>query len=799
MSSAENFGLNIEQFKVYFFKGVRLWYVLIIGLIIGTSVGFYKARYNVPTYKVDGRVLVKEEWKGYGADAFLPGMEIVNERHRLANEVGIIKSYPLMLNVVRDIPELKVSYYDIGNVRRTELYKKSPFKVNIDTVINNKIYNPYYSIKIIDENSYLISEKDFKDDVGIEYHFGDTILLKENRISIDLENFAYRNITNKKFQFQVNNLRQLAKRYQDMTAVSVDVDEASSILVISLTGTNINKEIDVTNSIMQNFIQYGLDEGNEKGVNTLLFVTEQLEIVKDSLVQAEAELESFKEITNTKRLNLEGENIIKQVTDLETKRLELEFTIEFSANTIDYIKNKDDAKGIVIPYYINSQSVLYQLMVNLINKYSRREKLKFKVEEASSTMQLLNNEIEFSKTILLENLNTLKSKSENDLNIINNQIRFIEGKLLHLPNAERQQAIAIRNYTVQNTLYTFLLTKQQEASIAKASSIPKAKILDYATDYRVKRVSVTNTSIYIKYLSIFFVLSIILIVLIELSYTKVIDKNDVTRLTDIPIIGNIGHNESENNLVLFEKPKSLISEAFRTVRTNIQYLSQNHTDSRVIMLTSSVSGEGKTFCSMNVASSYALLGKKTILVGADLRKPRIYDDFNVSNDIGLSTILIEKCSSEEATQKTPNESLDLITSGPIPPNPSELLSSDEFKKLIVKLKSQYDRIILDTSPIGLVTDARILIDISDVLLLIIRQKYTSLSNLKKIDEELTPHKHKSGILVNDIEQQRIGYGGYSYGYGGYSYGYGYGYGYGYYDEDQESSRKKKKWRKKKKK
>ena len=260
-----------------------------------------------------------------------------------------------------------------------------------------------------------------------------------------------------------------------------------------------------------------------------------------------------------------------------------------------------------------------------------------------------------------------------------------------------------------------------------------------------------------------------------------IDKADIELNTNIPIIGFIGRNKEESNLLLLSKPKSLISEAFRTLRTNLQYLSHKK-GCNVGMITSSVGGEGKTFCSMNIASSYALLKKKTILVGADLRKPRIFDDFGVHNNIGLSTLLIGNTSIDEATQKTQNNYLDLITSGPVPPNPSELLSSPEFSQLIDTLKTKYDQIILDTSPIGLVTDANILINASDVVLLVVRQKHTRTPNFVKISKELEPHHEKCGVIVNDIHEKRIGYGKYGYGYG-YGYWYGYGsYGYGGYEE-----------------
>jgi capsular exopolysaccharide synthesis family protein len=337
-----------------------------------------------------------------------------------------------------------------------------------------------------------------------------------------------------------------------------------------------------------------------------------------------------------------------------------------------------------------------------------------------------------------------------------------------------------------------LLQKKQQAEIAKASNIAKASILDYANNLRVRQTSATSGSIYQKNIIISAVLGLLLIVLLEFINNKVVDKSDIESNTNIPILGYIGHNKKKNNLLLFSQPKSLISEAFRTIRTNIQYVSHKE-GCKIVMITSSVGGEGKTFCSMNVASSYALLKKKTILIGADLRKPRIFDDFGVNNNVGLSTLLIGKASIAEATQKTDNEFLDLITSGPIPPNPSELLSSPEFNDLIEQLKTKYDQIILDTSPIGLVTDARILINMADVVLLIVRQKYTRIPNFTKITKELEAYHEKCGIIINDIQEKRIGYGKYSYSYGyGYGYGYGYEYGYGYgsgYEEQNEAKKK----------
>src|SRR5690606_27479668 len=324
------------------------------------------------------------------------------------------------------------------------------------------------------------------------------------------------------------------------------------------------------------------------------------------------------------------------------------------------------------------------------------------------------------------------------------------------------QTCALPIYKLQSSLYTELLSKKQAAEIAKASSIPNAKVLDYATPYRVYKVSPEPSSYYQKYVLLFLVLSIFIIVLIEFFNNKIIDKMDVSSITDVPILGSIPGNNKAATLVLLDQPKSVIAEAFRTLRTNIRYLSRKE-EAKTILLTSTVSGEGKTFCSANLAAAYALQGKKTVLIGADLRKPKIHLDFKLQNKIGLSNYLIGKATIEAITQTTNFEMLDLIASGPIPPNPSELLSSPEFIQFIHLLKDKYDRIIIDTSPIGLVSDARILIDYTDVMLFVVRQRYTIKSTFEKVINELSVDKNKLGIVVNDIRFKKSFYGKYGYG------------------------------------
>ena len=573
MEELENTGLNIDKLKVYLFKGLRYWYVIAITLLIGIGFGIYEVRYNIPQYTVDGRVLVKDEYSSWGQEYFLPGMELVSGRNRLVNEIGIIKSYPLMLDVVKSIPALNISYYDLGQVKSTELYKSSPFEIEFDSIINKSLYNFRFYIKIIDQNNFLLSRDDFDKDLGTAYKFNQTLTYAQTPFKVVLKKFP-KNITAKKFYFQFNNLEQMAKLYQHKVYIYPE-DEESSILLLSLNGSNYKKEMDVLNQIMKSFLQYGLDEGNAIAENTIKFVNDRISISADSLNIAENNLKNFKEGANTNRLEIKNNNVIPQLTELENKKLELEFALDYYDLTIDYIKNNDDAKGLIIPFFLNNQSALYRLMVGLIDKYSERNKLKFSANEGTTTMLMIDDEINTSKQILIENLYSRKAKDENDLNIIKSQIALANKKLTQLPAAERDFTSAVRDYTIQNSLFTQLLSKRQAAEIALASSIPNAKILDHATPFRVRKTSPTSGAIYRKQILIFLILGILIIAVLVLLNNKIIDKNDITNITDIPILGYIGKNTIDSNLVLLSKPKSMMAEAFRTIRTNIQYLTRN--------------------------------------------------------------------------------------------------------------------------------------------------------------------------------------------------------------------------------
>ncbi|MGE3654362.1 MAG: polysaccharide biosynthesis tyrosine autokinase, partial [Flavobacteriales bacterium] len=745
------------DFKALGARMLKFWYLFVICFVIGFILSFYNIRYSVPTYKTYSKVLLKDEFSSWGQEYFLQGMELVSARNRLSNEVGMISSYNVMRSTLNNLPDFKVFYYDIGNIKTSELYKKSPFTV----LVNDSIQTPrasYYFLKIINNSEFALSltEDGFTQDKP--YRFDQPITIAELTFTIHL-NELNEKYDDKLYSFYINDLNSLAKVYQNKVLIETDPPE-SSILKFSITGENILKEADFLNALMQEYIQTGLRENNEIASNTINFVDLQLREVSDTLHSTENKLEAFKTQVNNDKLELNSTRLIPSSNELEQKLLEVQYEYNYYKHTIDYLKDNKNINQIVIPSVINVsvQDPIFRAISQLTELYTKKNRLETEVNDSSSTYHLLLSEIQITKNILVSNLQSRLDKTKFELDQLKEQAVNIDGKLSQLPNAEANFVRIDRIFNLNNTFYNYLLQKRSEAALAQASNVPKAKVLESASDYTVAFVGPVSKSIYTFNLSIAFMLPFLFVLFQFIFNNKIFEKKDIESVTKIPIIGSIGHTSEAGNLVLINKPKSVVAESFRTIRTNINYLTKQK-ESFCILITSSISGEGKTFCSVNLALAYSLSGKKTLLVGADLRKPKIYNDFNLKNTFGLSNYLIGNESFETIIQPTAYENLAIVSSGPIPPNPSELIESDKMTEFLITAKKQFDVVIIDTPPIGLVTDGMILSEYSDVNLYIVRQRFTRKNHLELINDLFETKKiGHVGIVVNDLKEQRIGYG-----------------------------------------
>ncbi|MEL7004723.1 MAG: polysaccharide biosynthesis tyrosine autokinase, partial [Bacteroidota bacterium] len=516
-----------------------------------------------------------------------------------------------------------------------------------------------------------------------------------------------------------------------------------------------------------------LDKKNQAATRTIGFIDKQLEEITDSLSYFEGLVEAFKQQNVVTNLDGEALRLYQRIESLETNMAQMQLQRNYYEYLTDYLQKDDDLDQVVPP---SSVGVEDQIMTGLIAQLVQLQtEVKLQTSNERTESQFITrkrSQIDKIRSDLLTSVrNTLEAQQINE-NFLQNQIKLVQAQLIKLPESERKLVNIQRNYALSENLYIFLMQKRAEAGISKAATTsdivivnPPRRIGGIITPKPMQNYAVGG--------ALGFILPIVVFGLIEFLNNRIQSKEDIEAITDIPHIGGIGHNGNESNLAVHERPKSSVAESFRSLRSNLNFFTQGK-EKKVVMITSSLSGEGKTFTTINLATVLAISNKKVLIVGADMRRPRLYDDFGLTNETGLSNYLANQNEFDDIIQQTQIHNLYLVSGGPVPPNPSELLMSERMTHFIETALDKFDFVILDTPPIGLVTDAFILSEFSDHTLFLVRQDYTPAPVVKNVQELYLSGKIKNvSILFNDIKKVGPGYGyGYSYNYGYKNYRYG---------------------------
>jgi capsular exopolysaccharide synthesis family protein len=774
-SSSSSPTIQIDP-KVFLAYVLRYWYFVLIGLLGGVIYAYYQVRYTPASYSTDARMLVKDEYSSWGQEYFLPGMELVSSRNRLVNEIGIIKSFPLMERVAEDLA-WDISYFKIGNIKTTEMYPSSEFKVK---VLEGKGKSGGFYLNFESPQAFRISsepkglENKNLHTVGKPFQFKE-FLLQVNQVhsGINLDN---------NYSFKLNTPDYWARYFQRALNINVENQE-SSILILSENNQTPAKSIDFLNALMKTYIEWGQEQSNQIAANTIAFVDEQLRSIADSLVVTEHRLEKFHQKNFSERIFISEENAgnnMQEVLELEELLTQRSVQKEYYAALIRTLQS-DEFTAFPSAAVFGFQDYNVDEMIGRIHELvEEHTETSYQLTKNSGALQRQNSVLQKQKEALIRVAKANQTQVEGLIDSLRTEIKKAENKVLQIPGEQREYFNLRRENKLLNDLYTFLLNKRSEAGIAKASNLPKAQILDFADQYRVSYIGPHPSNIYTTAIAVGLAMPLALILIIYLLNNKIVDPTDLEKITSIPLLGSVGFRKDlDNNLVVSGNLKSIVAESYRSIRTNLNFMVEGKEKIK-ILVTSSISGEGKTFTSINLAAIYVASGKKTVILGADLRKPKIFQDFGLSNSVGLSTYLINKGNLAEVVQKTKVENLDLISAGPIPPNPAELIESHRMGLLMKELEEQYDVIIIDSPPLGLVTDALLLKKYADAGLYIVRHDYTKKAHLKNINQLYEDGViSKIGLIVNAVENKK-GIAGYGYG----TYGYGYGYGYGYYAEDK---------------
>ena len=759
------------------------WYWFAIFLFIALSLAYGINRWSQKIYTVSSTLLIKDDKLNgitAGASNILPGTGAFNNQQSLSNEMGIIRSFSLNYRVINDMPEFHVVYVNVGRrgIAETRLYKESPFVVRITSLSDQKLNQPV-GIKILSKEKYLL-EIDDKPAFRKEITFGEQFNEKGFNFKIEpISKIILDQGSSNNYYFYFVNPASLANHYRSVLSITPYANDAT-LVTLSTSGPVAEQEADYLNRLMEIYIQQGLELKNQTADRTINFIDDQLGLISDSLALAEGNMESFRLSNKLIDLSQEGSKIQARLEALESEKTSLYLQRRYYEYLKDYIGSRNESGDIVAP---SIMGISDPLLMRLVNELSQLQKQKMQLGMNLNTslepIRLLETSILSTKEAISENI---QSGLENigEVNVdVEKRLKLAESLMNRLPSTERRMIGIQRKFDINNTVYTFLLEKKAEAGIARAANVPDNRIIDNAGTYSTYLIRPRSRQNYITALLLGILIPGIGIVLIGFLNNKIIDKKDVEKATAAPIIGYINHNSIKNEMPVVENPGSTLSESFRSVRTNLKYFLKS-SECRIISVSSTITSEGKTFVSANLAAIISMSDNKVLLVGLDLRKPRIHKIFGIKNDVGISNFLIGESKYEDVVLKTEVDNLWYAPAGPVPPNPAELIESNAMREFIEKSKKKFDYIIIDTPPVAIVTDALLVSQFTDLYLFVVRQRYSSKNTLELIDELYRNENIKTlGIVVNDISMS--GYYGYGLRYG-YSMGYGYNYGYNYYSQ-----------------
>ena len=768
------------------------WYLFVIFVLIALIIGFFVNKYKTNIYQATGTVLIKDDRSSVDPTAIMTNMSY-NSMQNIENEITILRSYSLTERVVKKM-NLEVTYMAKGRVAASEMYRCAPFKVEFDRSIPQSV-GLEYEIDFLDNGKIALrassefhsvydfvlgqtqlSRPEIIEFEG-EYNEGDWIDNGYNRIRIVRnEHFDVSNKPNVKMTFWLNSYASLVRQMSSFSVASTS--KQSSIAAIVMNGTNKQKIVEFVNMLMIEYVNRGLEKKNMVSENTINFIDNELYGIQDSLNRSEIDLKDFKSTNDLMNLDMQASQVYTSLKTLEAERAEMLVNVKIYKQLKSYIESQiDDPENLSAPSMMGiDDPLLNKLVVDLVTLSQTKATQLLTQTEQHPQVVKINEQIVTTKKTLLETINNLVSNAQMGLNEINKRIAKVEKEVRILPEKQRQLVNFQRRYDFNDDTYKYLMQRRAEAQILRASNTPDNEIIDEARLETVIRVAPRTAMNYLIALIIGLLIPAIYLFLKDFFNVTINDRKDVEKLTDFPVIGQIPQVAEKDPCVVINSPKSPIAEAFRSVRTNIEFITQGKSKS-IILVTGDMQSIGKTFNGINIASVYALYGKKTILLGFDMRKPKLFKEFNLTNNIGLSSYLSNKEELNNIIQtsvKTPN--LDIITSGPTPPNPAELIASDKCKQLFDELKKLYDYIIIDTPPLGLVTDAFLLMKYTDVNLFIVRQGITNKNIFGSIIQDLAKRNLTTSIIINGITAGS----GYGYRYGSYKYGYGYAYGYGNY-------------------
>lgn len=759
----------------------RNYKLFIASLAAALFLAFLINRLTIPEYRISASLLIKEDSKssqnGNMNDFLNSSLFGVNQNFQ--NELWVLKSSPVIEQTIRNL-DLMVSYSRKKGFQYLDAYSNVPFRV---LLLNDHVQpeNVRFSISILDKENFLIKSRSKKVSF-VNFNTGEPVSVKENWnfgqrgkfgklietpylafvVQLDTSNELYHKDRHV-FSFALTDAVSLASNLKRQIEFSV-IDKLATVIEIGYKTTSVKKGKDIVNTLMNVYSQQNLERKNHIAGITIDYIEKQLGEISDSLSLTEDKLQRFRSSNQLLNVTEQATGISSQYMDLQNQMAELITRKRYYDYVSDYLSKNEDFSNMIVPASMGiSDQLLNSLMSELITAQAQRSNLIQNNQERNPLVQKLGIQIENTKKTISENIGAVRKTTDISIDEMNKRIRKVEAEISRLPGTQRQLGGIERKYRLNDAIYNYLLEKRAEAKITQASNMPDDIVIEPAKLASARPVSPNKKMNYLIAFFLGIAVPFSFLSLKSMVNNKIGSQENLERLNGTPLMGKIMHNHRKTSNVVFEYPKSSIAESYRALRTNLEHKFRN-VPRKMIMITSSIEGEGKSFNALNLAMSFAQLGRRTLLVNFDMRKPTCYFGTSHESLLGLSSWYTDRARLEEIILHSPHDKLDYIESGPIPPNPVELLAMDNTVTLLNQLRDIYDCIVLDTTPLAQVSDAYLLMDYADIKIVIARYNFSIRKVFYLIMNDLKQRNIENlCVVLNDNMLYRDQYG-YGYGY-----------------------------------